>query len=388
MKTSLVTKLTATAVIFAVAIFYSCRDNFDFEEFDKYDDSLSIEGQVAVPLIQTDVKFSSLKAEAIGTGIEFDTTNKDLVVMAFNQKLNSTRLSNTNNGNNLPIIDGIEIPLQTRLQGMFGKDMSGQLKVQHPEMRLIINNQTACDNTVKISKIEFFDDDEEPVYKIENVPNLDKEFKANVKDSFTLTNNEVENHVYTPNGSITDLDLTELLWQKPAYYQITFSITPNNVGSETQIDFDNLNVQFYLSMPLQIQTDINGFTIKDSTDFDFDSDIFDNVDELEVKGKVKNGYNVDFIFDAYFIDKRGDSIRPLIGNWQISAGKEKDTICLLNRNDIVTLEKSTDALRFEIGFRYYRPKDPNDYATITLKDYINLRVSLRAAASYTIENED
>ena len=400
MKSKLGAKITVAAAMFALAAVSSCRDNFDIEEIKDFDDSLSINGQVALPLIGTTIRFSQLKKEAIGSDVDFDTSDANLVHINFDKTFYPSHLvfpDYVEGEENLPISEGIPLNVQTNRQGMFSDDMIGGIKVKDPMIVLTLNNKLGFDAILGVDKISFYDDFDNEIYSIQN--SSIGTTVENGKESSIIVKNEDEGdafgckgYVYIDNVNYVDTTLSDILFNKPAYYKLFLTITPQNVSDVSQINVEDIDIHFFLDMPLEIQTNKEGFTLKDSTDFEFDKEIFDNVDELEIKGRAKNKFEIDFLFSAWFVNsKTGQKIKPLIEDWSV-AGNQSNyeyKVSTLKREDIILLEKAADMIVFEIGFsKYDETPNSDNYGKIKVSDFVDLKVSLRAAASYSIETDD
>ena len=66
-------------ILSTIIIFQSCRSNFEFEEIDNFDDSVSIEGIFAAPIINTKLRLFDFVPDGEDSSLWVEVDENDLM---------------------------------------------------------------------------------------------------------------------------------------------------------------------------------------------------------------------------------------------------------------------------------------------------------------------
>ena len=371
MKKDYLIKLIAGALLITTAL-NSCRDDFDFEEFDNSDDSIAINGKVATPLINSKIKFSDFKPETINKRLHFSTDNTGLIHMIIDQDDKVQDLPNMLSPEEMAALGLVPQPwkkvYETEKQDVYRDNEKGTLMIKEPSFTLKSKTMNGSKIDLQIDKIDFYKEDGT---LLKTVTPVNPEYAEEV----TVDNN-------TTNG-----DLSKALDMMPDYYIMTYSAKADELKNN-----EKMRVNIVIDMPLEIKA--KGFSISDTMELNI-NDILENVDELIVKSKAENSLPIDINFKAYFLAKeiKIDSLYAE-GPWKIGAatvddnGKVQNTIAASRETTFekdrisALVNRKCDKLVYDIKLETTQDK----YVKITDLQSIYMRMSMCAEAGYSTED--
>ncbi|MBO7142388.1 MAG: hypothetical protein J6V76_04690 [Bacteroidales bacterium] len=371
MKKDYLVKLIAGALLITTAL-NSCRDDFEFEEFDKSDDSIAFNGKVAAPLINSKIKFSDFKPETINKRLHFSTDNTGLIHMIIDQEDKVQALPNMLTPEEMAALGLVPQPWQkqytTEKQDVYRDNEKGTLMIKNPSFTLNSKTMNGSKIDLQINEIQFYKED------------------GTLLKTVTPVNPEYAESV-TVDNSTTNGELSEALDMMPDYYIMTYTAKSDELKSN-----EKMRVNIVIDMPLEIKA--KGFSIADTIELDID-DILENVDQLLLKSKAENSLPIDIKFQAYFIGKETRiDLLYAEGPWEIGAattdddGKVQKTVVV---NHETTFEKNRiegllnnkcDKLVYEIELETVQDK----YVKITDIQNIFMRMSMCAEAGYSTKD--
>lgn len=371
-KNYLVKIITGALLILTVAL-NSCRDDFDFEEFDNYDDSIAINGKAAAPLINTKMKFSDFKAESINKRLHFTTDNKGLIHMIVDQDDKVIKLPTMLSPEELAALG---LPPQTwqktyvtDKQDIYRDRDNGYILIKNPSFTLKKKVMKNSKINLQINKIEFFKGNGTLMGTI--VPQ-NPEFAEEIKVNNENTNGE----------------LSEILKQMPEYYILTYTVQADALD-----DDDKMKVNVVIDLPLEIKA--SGFSVCDTIEADLD-DIIENADQLIIKSKAQNSMPIDFKIKAYFLGKGSVIVDSIFtqGPWNIEAAKtdaqgnitQTTAADQISTIDKKRLEKLSNAKCDRIIYDIVITTDQTKYVNITESQSLDLRMSMCAEAGFTTKD--
>ncbi|MCQ2975406.1 MAG: hypothetical protein MJ211_11430 [Bacteroidales bacterium] len=352
-KNNLITKfLTLFAIIFILA---ACRSDFNFEEFDKLDDSLTINGKIAIPLINSNIKFSNIKKAEINPNVDFTNDENNLTHIIINQDKYEI---NCKNNVDLEYITDKEYVYKDE-----GKERKeGEIRYKDPVIYFKVNSEENYDINVKIKKIDFYNKENRIISTI-NYNNL-------IGKNEVIINNEV-----------SEGKLTECLNLMPEYYKITFVI---NINSD-KLD-NKINIESKIDLPIDVI--LGNFSIEDESEFNL-SEYIDNIENLEIKCKAENETQIQYDVYLYFANSKEiiDSVF-IEGAWRIESAKLNNGNIIIEKaekNSIIPKERLTKIAKNDCNILKYKiiMKTESSYVKVTSKQSLYLRVSLLAELGYT-----
>ena len=371
-KNCLIKILTGTLLLTTVA-FNSCRDDFEFEEFDKSDDSIAINGKVAAPLINTKMKFSDFKAESINKRLHFSTDNNGLIHMIVDQDDKVINLPTMLSPEELAALG---LPPQTwkktyvtDKQDLYRDRDNGFIMIKNPSFTLKKKVMKSSKINLQINKIEFYRGNGQLMGTL--VPE-NPEFAEEVK----VTNENT-------NGG-----LSEILEQMPDYYILTYTAQSDAIENG-----DKMKVNIIIDLPLEIKA--GGFSVRDTIEADL-GEILENADNLIFKSKAQNSLPIDLKIQAYFLGKNNKIIDSIYttGPWEIDAAKtdaqgnisQETAADQISTFDKKRLEKLDNADCEKMIYDIIISTDKTKYVNITDKQSLDLRMSMCAEAGFTTKD--
>ena len=370
MKKHLITLITGALLISSAIT--ACRDDFDFEEFDRADDSIAVNGKVAAPLINTKMKFSDVKAESINHRLHFQADGNGLTHMIINQDDKILKLPEMLSPEELAAL-GLppqtwEKTYTTDKQNIFRDHASGTFFIKNPTFTVTKKVMKNSKVYLKIKKIDFYDVNSKLLKTI--VPEND-EYSETI-----LINNE------NTNGG-----LSEALELMPDHYILTYTAKSDAIDNG-----DKMKVNVIIDLPLEIKA--NGFRVCDTMKLDID-DILENADNLIIKTKVQNNIPIEIKLQAYFLANGVviDSVyeqSPLTieaaktdDNGNISQTTATDRT---NTFDKKRITKILNANCDKMAYEFKMSTDNSKYVNITEKQTLDLRMSMCAEAGFSTKD--
>lgn len=373
MKKNYLVKILTGALLISTVALNSCRDDFDFEEFDNYDDSIAINGKVAAPLINTKMKFSDFKAESINKRLHFTTDNKGLIHMIVDQDDKVIKLPTMLSPEELAALG---LPPQswqktyvTDKQDLYRDRDNGYILIKNPSFTLKKKVMKNSKINLQINKIEFFKGNGTSMGIV--IPE-NPEFAEEVKVNNENTNGE----------------LSEILKQMPDYYILTYT-----AQSDALDDGDKMKVNVVIDLPLEIKA--GGFSVCDTIEADLD-EILENADQLIIKSKAQNSLPIDLKIKAYFLGKGSVIVDSIFtqGPWNIEAAKtdaqgnitQTTAADQISTFDKKRLEKLSNAKCDRMIYDIVITTDQTKYVNITESQSLDLRMSMCAEAGFTTKD--
>ncbi len=370
MKKQLITMITG-ALLLSSAI-TACRDDFEFDEFEKYDDSIAINGKVASPLINTRMKFSDVNTKSINERLNFSYDNSGLTHMVVNQ---DDKVINLPNMLSPAELAALGLPPQTwektyttDKQSIFQDRAGGTFFIKNPTFTL--NKKVMKNSTIllKINKIDFYNTSGT---LLKTISPINDEFGESI-----VLNNE------NTNGG-----LSEALEMMPDYYVLQYTAKSDAIENG-----DKMKINVILDLPLEIKTD--KFSIRDTMVIDID-DIIENADKLIIKTKVQNNIPVEIKLRANFLAQGVviDSIYeqgPLVIDAATTDddGKVLNTTATdrINTFDKMRITKLLNANCDKLSYEFVISSDQSKYVKITENQTLDLRMSMCVEAGFSTKD--
>ena len=358
-----------TGALLLTSAMTACRDDFDFEEFDNLDDSITVNGKVAFPVINSKMKFSDFKAESINKRLHFDTGSDGLIHMIVNQDDKTIKLPARLSPEEMAAL-GLKFKpwekvYETDRQDIYREKGDGNIKIKNPKMTLTKRTRFGSKLDLQINEIRF--------YK-ENGTLLKTIYPENPEFAEVC---EISNEN-------TNCGLTEALDLMPDYYELKYTAKAENLEKNEQ-----MKVNVVLDLPLEMKA--KDFIINDTIKFDMD-DIIKELDELLVKCKADNNMPIEVAIQAYFL--KGKTVVDsmfISGPWKVEAAKvdgngnvTQSSISpyenKLGKQRLTKIEKADcDKLAYDIIIS----TTGDDFVKINDKQTLDLRVSMCAEAGYS-----
>lgn len=364
-KTNLMKVILGTMI--AATMLPSCRDDF-FEEFDKFDDSITVQGKIAAPVINSSIKFSDVKAENINPRLHFENGSDGLTHMIISQEDKIIRIPPTMTPEQMAALGLKPTPVEysyvTTKQDIFRESLYGRMKIKNPKFTLESKTDKGSKLELKINQIDFYKDDA-------HIGILHPE------------NNPTEGKVELSNEN-TNGKLTEILDLMPDYYTIKYTIRAESIAKN-----EKMKIKILLDFPLEIVAE--GFSMDDTCTVDMGR-VLENAESLIVKCKSENGMPFNISFKGYFLSKEAiiDSIF-VDGPWKIEAAQidgsgnttqktSSSKECILDKQRLQKIDKANcDKIIYRMQFS----TAGNDYVKITDKQIIDMRMSFCAELGYS-----
>ena len=370
MKKHLITLITGALLISSAIT--ACRDDFEFEEFDKADDSIAINGKVAAPLINTKMKFSDVKAESINERLHFEPDANGLTHMVISQDDKVLKLPEMLSPEELAAL-GLpkqtwEKTYKTDKQNIFRDHTKGTFFIKNPTFTVTKKVMKNSKVYLKIQKIEFY--------------NAQKQLLTTI----TPEGQDFQEEIVLNNEN-TNGELSRALEMMPDHYVLTYTAKSDAVDNG-----DKMKVKVIIDLPLEIKAD--GFILNDTMKIDI-VDILENADKLLIKTKVQNNMPIEIQLQAYFLANGVviDSVYEQSA-LKIEAAKTDDNgnISQTTATDRTTtydkawLTKFVNANCDKMVYQFRISSDNSKYVNIYDKQTIDLRMSMCAEAGYSTKD--
>ena len=373
MKKHCLIKILTGALLLSTVALNSCRDDFEFEEFDKSDDSIAINGKVAAPLINTKMKFSDFKAEAINKRLHFSTDNKGLIHMIVDQDDKVINLPTMLSPEELAALG---LPPQTwqktyvtDKQDLYRDRDNGFIMIKNPSFTLKKKVMKNSKIDLQIVKVDFYSGN------------------GILLGTLTPENAEFAEEVKVTNEN-TNGGLSEMLEKMPDYYILTYT-----AKSDALEDGDKMKVNVVIDLPLEIKA--GGFSVCDTIEADL-GEILENADKLIIKSKAQNSLPIELKIKAYFLGKGSVIVDSIFtqGPWVIDAAKTNDQGNITqttaaeqqSKFDKKRLQKLVDADCDRMIYDIVISTDQTKYVNITDQQSLDLRMSMCAEAGFTTKD--
>ncbi len=361
-----------TGALLLTSAMTSCRDDFDFEEFENLDDSITVNGKVAFPVINSKMKFSDFKAESINKRLHFDNGSDGLTHMIVTQDDKTIKLPAILSPEEMLAL-GLkpkpwEKTYETDRQDIYREKGDGNIKIKNPKMTLTKKTRFGSKIDLQINEIRF--------YKINGTL---------LKTVYPLNEEFAEECVISNEN--TNGALTEALDLMPDYYELKYT-----VKAETLEKNEQMKVNVILDLPLEMTA--KNFIINDTIKFDM-GDIFKELDELKVICKADNNMPIEVAIQAYFL--KGKTVVDSMfinGPWSVEAGKvdgngnvtQSSVSQYNNKIEKQRLTKIEQADCDKLAYDIIISTTGDNYVKINDKQTIDLRMSMCAEAGYSTKD--
>jgi hypothetical protein len=298
-------KIRGTSTIIILTILFlasSCRKNFNINEFENLNnDSLSFEGSLAGPVINTELKLVNFVPENDSSlWIEIDENDlihlrmyyKDLIVVKMQDIYPTPDVL-------YPAAPGIIVPAKTKelktdtsKMKVYSNILTGKLYFQNPSFKFNIRNY--------IPVVTFFNADTLTFYNYENT---------------AISHTEhTEYHIPAPSGYGTYADtsiiidtasmpvLDDVFAPVPRFFSFSIStgshnpqVLPYGVTGEEEMHID-------VDVDLPLDARLETIVMSDTINFMWDSETFEQIKSATLKVRFKNGFPIDGFSQIYITD--------------------------------------------------------------------------------------
>lgn len=293
--------LTILLGLSGLIILDSCRKSDDFfPESDRLIDSLSLDGSVAVPLVDTELNMLNFVPEG-DSALWMEVAEDDLVhLRMFFDNVLSLKMSDIYSDIPYPAGQGVIIPadstkLETDTSKMkvYSKMLAGQLYFDDPRVKFIFENEIPVVTFYRLDTITMLNAENEAISHTENEKYTiaaPTEAGTMVRDSVMIDKSRIPN-------------LPEVFSPIPKY--ISFYTT---LGSEEDqaLPFETtgeetVTLDVDIDLPLEVRLD--ELVMGDTLPFmDLDSDEFSEIQALTLKMEFANGFPFDAVSQVFITD--------------------------------------------------------------------------------------
>ncbi|PID88387.1 MAG: hypothetical protein CSB06_00505 [Bacteroidia bacterium] len=335
-------KKTSLFLIFSFAIFLfseSCRRDFHIEEVDKVTDDLSLDGNLAGPLLDTKVRIEQfiVPEEDSSSWAEHDS-NKLLHIRALRKNFQSFQMKDIYKDAPLvtfPIPSGFFAPagmfkFESRLYALdiFGPFISGKFFIKAPKFTFHVESEAPILDTLQVNSIKLHNSKKHVYKEVKNIS-----FSVN-----PATQQGVAKYSKLLVDTTKVADFPVHLSTLPQY--ASFDISTGN-SKATRLPFkatgnEPVNVNLDMDFPLEIA--LVDLKMKEISDFDATEYNVDEIESAEFKIFFENAYPIDIDLQAYFVQDE-NTIIPVDSLFEKSIKVPRGKVDKQNRVTESTIKK-------------------------------------------------
>ncbi len=288
--------------------FESCRDYDDFQAFPELDslqtDSVYLDGTVAVPLINTEIKLgdflpetdSSLWVEVDNDGLlHMRMYYKSLISFRMDEIFPMIDYTSSNEGTTVPA-GQYSFESDPEKMKLYSNTLTGKLFFNNPRITFLLTNEIPLVTYFKMDTVHFYG------------------VTSDLQDTL-LTHAEDEPTEISAPSEIGTSEFTSILIDttRIPYLDEAFSPIPKKVGfyvtagSETDqtLPFDvngseRITADVDIDLPMELR--LVDLVLADTMDFTWDDTDYDQADSIMLKIEFDNGFPFEGIGQIYFAD--------------------------------------------------------------------------------------
>ena len=300
MKKQSIAIVLGIALLSTGILINSCRKTDEmFPEFNNLSDSLSVEGAIAAPLIDTELSLFNFVPEGDSSlWMAFDDEGLVHARMYYNEIVNIQMRQIY--GLPFPLPGGIHIPADslkietdTSKMKVYSKMLTGHLYFDDPKIKFIFRNEIPVVTYYRLDTLLMYDDDnnelshtEDTKYTI-NAPTVPG---GMVKDSIIIDKNRIP-------------ELPDVFSPIPKFVSFKITIGHENDQTLTYPVTGNEKLTMDVDIDLPLEVKLEDLVMSDTLNFiDIESDTYKNIDTLVLKVEFDNGYPFEAVSQIYITD--------------------------------------------------------------------------------------
>ncbi len=303
-------KISILGICFFLLIFQSCRKNYTFDEIDKNTNSFDLDGTFAAPGINSSLKLESLipDTEQSELWLEIDNNNLIHIKMFYDNYIEYSITEFISGLYPFPIPSTQDVTIADKSiatspieMDAYNSMINGTIRFKSPTVKLSFENSIPLSIDMDINSLSFYDESDVVISQITNIQHTITRPEA----SETVSNSEfILDETSAPGIGAIFSDI-------PSYagFDIDFEIATQKPSKDIQ-GTEDVKVDVEVDLPLEV--DMTNLVMGDTVNLDFSKDIYDNVEEVQLKIIIDNGFPLTTDLQLYFASVDGNDIAQTV----------------------------------------------------------------------------